>query len=285
MDKFQRNYILEIETFGGGSIVIRPPLTLEFDIVRDVHSSANTCTVRIINLSSTTRQKIRYDFFDFGNVRKIELKAGYGDTIPTIFTGNMSRAWSFRQGTEYITQIECYDGGTAFSNATFNDQFPEGTNFNSILDSIVGTLPGVSMGAIGDFSGTISKGASYSGNSVDIIRELTGGAFFIDNGFAYCLKDSECIEGEIQLITSASGLLGTPILEHTFLSFDMLFEPRILVCQKIELKSITESNFNGFYRVNSVKHKGIISDAIAGQAITTLGMWYGPNTLKTVSRK
>lgn len=283
MDKFYRNFVLSVETIYGTTIEIKSPLTLVFDIVRNVNSSASRATIQILNLNPTTRESIKFDFYDYGNLKKVSLRAGYGTNLPEVFFGQLKRAYSVREGTEFVTTLECESGGFAFANATFSDQFPEGTNFNAILESMIGSLPGVSVGAIGDFSGPISKGAAYNGNTTDILRDITGGAFFVDNGKAYCLKDNECIEGDIDVISSASGLLGTPALEETYLTFDMIFEPRVKVGQKIKIESITAQNFSSFYRVNSIKHKGMISDAVCGAAITTLGMWYGASALKTVT--
>ncbi len=282
MNKFGRNYILTVQTQSDSLLVIQPPFTVEFDITRNTLTSANVCSIRVFNLSQNNRNQIRKDVMDYNNFKSVQLQAGYGTNLPIIFSGNITQCWSVREGTNFITAIECFDGGFAFQNAQINTLIPEGTSQEDMFKTIVGQLPNVSLGAIGNFPGSISRPAALSGNGIDILRDLTGGAFFIDNGKGHVLGNNECLEGEMLLINSESGLLGTPLLERTTLNFDMIFEPRITVCQAIELQSGTGQNFNGFYKVISIKHRGMVSQAVCGDAITSVGLWYGTGTLITV---
>jgi hypothetical protein len=273
---------LQVQTQDGGVLTVEPPFTMEFDITRNILTSANVSSIRIYNLSKNNRNQIRKNVNDYGDLRQITFTAGYGTNLPVVFTGNISQAWSVREGVNVITQVESFDGGFAFTNGLTNEQFPSGTPQSTIIASLAGSLPGVTLGAIGNYPGVTSRGNSYSGTTTDLLRELTGGGFFIDNGKVNCLGDSECLQGEIELINSASGLLGTPVREQTILNFDMLFEPRLVIGQKIQLQSITESNFNGFYKVISIKHRGMISEAVCGDAITSVGLFYGTQALTTV---
>lgn len=285
MEKLNRNYSLMIETRDRGMLEITPPFTLEFDINRNILSSASTSSFRIYNLNPNNRNNIRFDSFDFGVLRTISMKAGYGnDNLSTVFHGNINRAWSVREGTNFITQIESFDGGFAFVNAQSNVTVPKNMPFVSIVGSLVGDLSkfGVTPGAIGSFTGILTRGNSYSGSTTDLLKDLSGGGFFIDNGKAHCLKDGEALQGEVLVINSASGLLGTPMLEETFLKFDILFEPRLIIGQKIRLESITGANFNSEYKVISLHHKGMISATVCGSAITTIGVAYGPAGLQVV---
>lgn len=274
MDKFGRNYILDVQTQSGSTLTISLPFTIEIDITRNTLTSANVCQIRVYNLSLKNRNQIRFNNSDYGQFREIVLRAGYGTRLAEIFRGNISQAWSVREGVNFITQIECYDGGFAFSNGVTNTQFPAGTPQKVILSSLAGSLPHVSLGAVGDYPGTTGRGTSYSGSTTDILRELSGGGFFIDKGKANILGTNEYIANagtfnQVNTISSASGLLGTPVLEQTIVRFDMLFEPTLNAGQKIILDSITEQNFNGDYKVTAVKHRGMISESVGGSIITT----------------
>lgn len=268
------------------NITVGLPFTLEFDITRNTLSSANVASFRIYNLNENTRNKIRKDQFDQDIFQKIVLQAGYGPgpQWPVVFTGNINQAWSVREGNNFITQIECYDGGYAFANATVNTAFQNGTPQFNILENMVAGLSEyeIQPGVIGSYNGQISRGNSYSGNTADILRELSGNGFFVDNGKANCLNENECFEGILQVIDSNSGLLGTPVREQTLISFDMLFEPRLLCGQIIQLKSSTAANFNQYYKVVSIKHRATISDAISGDAVTTVGLFFGTKPLQVV---
>lgn len=284
MIKFLRNYVLTVQTQNGDNLTIAPPFTIEFDITRNTLTSANVCSIRIYNLSQNNRNAIRFNIMDTGDFRAVELRAGYGETqnLPVIFSGNITQAWSVRESVNFITAIECFDGGFAFANAETNVVFPSGTAQLTVLQTLAGSLPNVSLGAIGSYPGSLSRGAAIAGSTTDQLATISGGGFFIDNGKAHVLGDSECLEGEMLVINSSSGLLGTPVREQTILNFDMIFEPRLIVGQKIQLDSGTGANFNGFYKIISLKHRGMISQAVCGDAITSVGMFYGVSALSTV---
>lgn len=292
MDKFLRKYSLLIQqpnytgpaSIGPETIEIKNPLTIEFDITRDLYSRANNAVLKIYGLAPATVSRLRKDYFDYDKFWSLELRAGYGDNLPIIFKGDISYAASTRQGTVMVTTIQAYDAGFAFANSAFNDQFPSGTTNNSILTALVDSLKqvGVTPGAIGNFEGSIGRGNSYSGNATDLLSNLTGGGFFVDNGKAYCLNENECILGELAQIDADNGLLGTPVLEQTKITFDIMFEPRILVGQKINLVSTTYPEVNGEYKICQIRHAGTISDGICGSAITTCGFVTGGARLEAV---
>lgn len=275
MIKLGRNYELKIETIGGQTLTIMLPFTIEIDITRNTLSSANVCQIRLYNLSELNRNQIFFNAFNQSKFRTILLKAGYGTNLSTIFTGNISQAWSVREGVDFITQIECYDGGFAFVNGNVEIPFPAGTPIKTVITTLMGQLPGITIGAVGNFSGTLSRGNTYSGNPAQILFELTGGAFFIDNGKAYALQSDEYIPSigtqaqPIVVVNESSGLLGTPILEQSIVRFEMLFEPSLNIGRLVSLISTTNPSLNGIYKITGVKHRGIISGVTSGTLITT----------------
>ncbi len=277
MDKFGRNYKLSVGLADGGTLTIELPFTIEFDITRNTLSSANVCQLRIYNLNEYNRNQIRFNITNFGGpFRQVVFRAGYGDNLATIFTGNISQAWSVREGTNFISQIECYDGGFAFVNGVTDRQFPSGTPQTAVVETLVQDLPFVMRGVIGAVPGVLTRGNSYSGNTADLLTNLTGGAFFVDNGKANVLGTNEYYQapGGITVINAKSGLLNTPVLEHSIARFSMLFEPNLNVGTAILLDSITGASFSGLYKVTAVKHRGMISGAVAGSAITTGEFFY-----------
>lgn len=276
MDKFGRNYTLLIQDPTIGDFIeVKLPFTIEFDIQRSDLSQANVASIRVYNLSKNNRDRIRHDQWDIGVFQACQLKAGYGNTLATIFAGNIQQAWSFRENVNFITQIESLDNGFALANATANTEFISGTPLQTVVETLAGLIPNASIGAIGEYTGNLSRGNSYSGNPCEILDALTGGGFFVDNGKIFCLNDNEVTFGAIQVINSQSGLLGTPLREFQYVNINILFEPRVSIGQKIRLESFTDSSFNGDYRIKSIHHKGMISQTVSGTAITSLGLAKG----------
>lgn len=287
MVKSQRSYALQVTTNDKSILTIdfeNAPFTLEFDIKRNNLQSTNVAQIKIYNLSEAHRQQIAKDEFQYDVYRLVQLNAGYGTNRPVIFKGNANHIWSVREGVNFVTTIEAFDGGDALINSTTNKSFAAGTPIPQVLRSIAGDLKNVKVGAIGAYTGALPRGNTYSGTPADHLTTLTNGGFYIDNEKVFLLNDDECVLGELFVINSAAGLLNTPIRSKQMIYFDILFEPRIVMCQQLILQSITDKNFNGQYKVISISHRGTISDSVAGDAVTSLGMWQGPNggAFKTV---
>ncbi len=287
--KFGRNYRLLVQKYSDSTkfITLKPPFTIEFNIIRTMLPSANNCNIRIFNLGLENRNEILKDQYDQDANRQVVLHAGYGDgpNFPLVFFGYITKATSVREGTNYITTIECRDGGNAFSNGVTNPNltWPAGTSYQTIIGQLIDSLSvyGVRKGYVGSFPGSVSRGYSPETGIIDTLIRLTGGAFFIDNGVANCLTKNEVFADEnVMVIKSDSGLLGTPLREESVLTFTVLFEPNIRIGQTIQLESITGANYDGQYKVNRVTHKGTISDAVCGDATTEIGVLYTPTPVR-----
>lgn len=310
MDKFQRSFKLVVDTLSeqqvkeiqsrpsasaqqasaqrilaDSQIEVKLPFTLEFDVVRNILASANTANIRVYNLNETSRRRLAKDSFSYDVLRKIILYAGYGDTMPKVFDGSLMSCSSVRNGTNFITSMESLDGGFAMVNSRFDKQFPKGTPVNTVLEAMVASMVGIKRGAISQFPGELPMGDTFTGATVETIKQLTDSKadFYIDNGRAYILTETDCLDEEIVVITSESGLLGTPVRSETLIKLDMIFDPRFKIGQRVELKSSTGKNYNGLYKVVAVTHRGTISSAVSGSATTSLTLWLGPGAKLTVA--
>lgn len=273
--KFGRNYRVTVNTPSGDQIVIQPPFTMEMDITRNALSSANVCQVRLYNLAQDSRELIRFNASDNTQFNQIILEAGYGDNLYTIFNGNVSRAWSVREGVNFITQIECYDGGFGYVNGTVNLSFPAGTPIKTVILTLMQYLPNVEVGGVGNFDGVLQRANTYSGNPAQLLFDLTGGAFFVDAAKAYVFKDNEYNAVQpVIIIDAATGLLNTPVREQTIANFEMLFEPTMNVGSLASVLSLTNPELNGVYKITSIKHRGIISQVVSGTLITVAQFLY-----------
>lgn len=281
--KLNRNYLLTITTPDGTELTIKPPFTMEMDITRNTLTSANVCQIRLYNLSKKNRDLIHFNAYNTSLFNKIVVNAGYGNNLGNIFAGNVSRAWSVREGTNFITQIECYDGGFAYVNGQVDMSFPVGTPLKLVILSLMQQLPNVQLGAVGNFDGVLKRSNTYSGNPAQILFEITGGAFYIDNGKAYALKNNEFNAGQpVVLVNDATGLLGTPRLEETKAIFEMIFEPSLNVGSLVVVNSTTFPAVNGTYSITAVKHRGIISESVSGNLVTQGEFFYSKNLTPVV---
>lgn len=271
--KLQRNYAISIQDFGSETVkTIRPPFTVKFSIQRSFFGSANAATIQIYNLNADTRSFIRKDITDPAFIKGIVFLGGYGDQLATLLRGNINVAWSERQETDYITTIQAFDGGAAFLNSNFVNQYFKGTSQFGLLLNMAQSLQqyGVEVGAISStFNTPTKRGNAYSGNVLAIMNELSGGGMFVDNGKVNVLRDNEFIKGDILLINSRTGLIGTPRRENNNVTFNMLFEPRLYIAQKIRIE-IGNTEFDGDYIVRGISHNGTISETQGETAISSV---------------
>lgn len=293
-DKLGRNYYLSIQTApehasatrvaGDSVLVIRPPTTLEFDISRNfLGGGANNANFRIYNLSESHRNALRFDCDDFGTYQQVKMFAGYEDNLYLVFQGNIRRGSSIREGVNFITTLECLDGGFAYNNGFFSQTIPKNTAAEDQFKTIISkAMPHVTIGAIGSFPKPNLTAAPYSDYAVNLLKEAARDKFFIDNEKANVLNKNEYIDGPATLITPQTGLLQTPQLEEFNLHFDMVFEPRLNIGYLVKIQSTSDKKFNKLWRVNSIKHRGMISESVCGQVVTSISINYGSIALTAV---
>jgi hypothetical protein len=274
--KFGRTYVLKIATDESGSslVEIGMPFSCEFDVMRSINGSANTATFTIYNLAPQTRKLLYKDPFNIEK-RAIQFFAGYDDKnetmLPLLFNGFVKQAGSVRQGTEFQTVIEAYDGGFAMTEGQAEVSVSAGQKVGDVLKKLMENLPAIAGATIGDgYDDVTKRGQVIFGNPVDHLRMATRNRFFIDNNRAYILADNEILPGDIGKIDATTGLIGTPKKNATVLEVGLIFEPRVTICQALELESITFPEANGTFKVIEISHRGMISPQVAGSVITNL---------------
>jgi hypothetical protein len=294
MDKLNRRYrlLIDVGTDSKPEVVeITDPLTIDFIINRGIFSSLNTGMFKIYNLASTTRTKIFQDLYrlkgDSLLYKGITLQAGYNQ-LSTIFKGNLLQSFSFRKGADIIQQIEALDGIFGQQNSFTNLTLGKGATFNEALDKVSKDFVNLDRGVFSSFDKVFKKPFSLFGDSLGEIKKFMKGEaeVFVDNEKVSVLKRNEGVVGQIQLINSETGLLGTPIRRNTFLEVEMIFEPRLTIGQFVEIKSSVNPVYDGQYKIVGITHAGTISGAVSGNSKTKLQLFIGTELtegLKTIS--
>jgi hypothetical protein len=285
--KFGRTFSMRIQIDDElNAVEFDYPLTVEFNIVRNTFASANTGSFTIYNLGIDRRRQIYHDRYDTLNYRQIIMQAGYtsdqNTPLATIFQGNVQSGYSFKRKQDWTTKLECFDGGFGILNGQASVSVGAGWTPTSVVKQLVGSMPNVTLGTVSLPGVQNSRALSLFGNAWDIIRRLTGNnTTFIDNEKVNAVTQGTYITPPdgIPLITSDTGLLGTPRKMGGLLEVDMIFEPRIVINQLVALES-EETYYNGQYAVMGFTHRGTISGAVCGDAITTLSLWSGTQALE-----
>lgn len=308
MDKFFPGYELAVEVDQGfqrtdlgfersndqieqdkGVVFIRLPITLEFEVVRKSQGSAQTATFRLFNLARTTRDAIQKDIYEMTTLRRIKFSAGYasntaeGRALPVVFRGSIMRAQSWREGTTWVTEIDAYDGYGMVNSRTVTVTMSPGISTKQVLEKLVKLVPTASeIPVIGGFPVTNKRGEVLVGNAWELIQKKSDNLALIDNGQIKILNFNEVTVSELAVITSDTGLLGSPKRTDSSLEFDMIFEPRLTLMQKVQLRSQTNRQYNRDWKVLGVTHRGVISTSVSGERRTSVTLWFTPEDFKVV---
>lgn len=313
--KWMRNYKITIQAAenpdGVEDIVIQNPITLDFNVVRNKMAQLNSATFTLYNLSKETYGRIfqdRFTYFNGGKVtstdldtqnfykyRRVILEVGYGGEYIEIFRGNMFQARSERQGTEILTFIDARDGGFDVSTTKTSSTF-RGINIRDLLLDLMGKFPNLTAGAVSDDMGELTRPVSINGNTYDAIKMYGEGSVFIDSEKIYVVKPNEVVVppefvGPLQpsyvrgireqslapLIAPETGMIGTPRKEESYITVSTILEPRVLMGMFCEVRSDVMPVYNGVYPVVSIQHRGTISGAVSGEAISTFGLFLSQN--------
>ena len=268
------------------NVTIKLPFTLEFEITRANLSSAQTATFKIYNLGKKTRDAIQKDSWQW-IYRAIQFRAGYedpnGQMLPLLFNGTVKTAYSYRQGVDFITEIEAYDSAWAMANGFSTLSLTAGKTASEIVGLLAKNLPGLTgTPIIGNFPTIAKRGQVFVGNTWTLIQNLTNQLAVMNNGQLIAMKLNEVFRGGLPLISEETGLLGIPKRSNAFLECEMIFEPRLTLCQIIELRTILSPQFNRFWKVVGVQHQGMISPSVAGSATSKATLWFTPYEFKEV---
>ena len=286
IQKFNRRFKLTYQVNDEEALIVRSPLTIEFDIQRSAASSLNSAVIKVYNLSLKNRNLIFKSRTNLNNItdrKYIILQAGYETALnkdsemSVIFQGYILEADSYREGNNVITYISAQDGGIGVYNSNIAKTFAGGLSLVDLFKQVVSGIDDVTLGKVGDIKGKIKTSATLNGNAFYLLtNRYFSEKVFIDLGKINLMNLDEYIKTPfVPLITTKSGLTGTPRRQGNILDITLMFEPRIQIQQLIEVKSSINPIWDGQYKVIGLRHQGTISGAVGGDLTTNLQLYIG----------
>lgn len=259
------------------------PTTLVFDVQRNTFSSANKGTFTLYNLQQSARRDIYFDRFVNDQRLKITLKAGYlgQGALQTIFSGDIRVARTFRQGVDWLTQIEAFDGGFAFYNAQAGGlSLPAGYTMQTAAKALIAKMApnGVTLGKISNIQLPNTRSVAFTGTAWNALKGLVpgDGQLFVDNGVANILNPQDYITTlTIPVISPATGLIGTPRKQGNLTDCTIMFDPQYVVGQLANLQSLESWMNSPRLKVMGLHHYGKISAVEGGELLTDLSLFSG----------
>lgn len=284
---------------GKNAIEIKIPFTIEIDVTNIIAYDGNKATIKVYGLNETSRERLRKSRFNTPvledgskGFRRVILEAGYETNLYPLFVGTLVEGYSIREGVEWVTILSCISSSQGLYNTWVNKAYSSGTKQLEVVNNIITQMSEYKDLEKGIVTPTLNEefksSVSLIGESYNILNQYEID-LFVDLGKINVLRTYEAIGKlglKIPTINADTGLLSTPIFSEGAFIVNMMFEPTIKLGALINLESLTASVFNGYYKVMSIEHRGVISSTKEGPLITTLKLWNGGslvNNFKLVS--
>jgi hypothetical protein len=187
-------------------------LRVSFDIVKTNNKSANNAKIIIYNLNESNKSILKTK----ENI-SLTLEVGYGSNVDLLFTGDVVRSSTQRNGSNFPTTIEVEDGDQALTTATIDKSYVGGTNLKTVVNDSLQSMKDagqVIIGSINSIKDDIAQnGFTASGLASKVIDEITkkqGLEFSIQDNETQILGESEDTGEEAIVLTPSTGLIGSP---------------------------------------------------------------------------
>jgi hypothetical protein len=184
-------------------------LKIAFKIEKTDSSDTNTSTIKIYNLNQDTSSKAAVA----GN--HIMLRAGYQDeTIGSIFFGNVLKGVRYRDGDDYITELQIQDGRTAVMSTRVSVSYSKGVEAKTVAQDFLNALQLSFKGLENIPDGeAYPSGFSHIGMATDGLKKVLSRfdlSYTIQNEMIFILKPGEAADTTGLKLTPETGLLKIP---------------------------------------------------------------------------
>ncbi|QDP59459.1 MAG: hypothetical protein GOVbin4162_33 [Prokaryotic dsDNA virus sp.] len=243
-------------------------------------SKGNTATIKIFNLSNESRSIVE-------NVNNyVVLNAGYesdGDSLPIVFSGQVQKAYSERQGSDFVTILVCKDGYTPSNSVRLSYRANRGKTYADVIrdfaeewrkngvaytsDSLVLDEPTVIAPVVEATAQNtvLERGYIFSGflrKAMDEVTEMFNLVWYIENNTLYVhpkfykkmIGEVVVNSGSIISIQSSQDNSKTTSSnsEKKGVRLKLFLDGRIKSYKRIKIEDTDKA---GTYRISSVSHR------------------------------
>jgi len=237
-------------TFGvkGEQGVRATGLRISFDVTKETEK--NNAKITVYNLNEANRGILK-------NSSKLAVRLDVGyiqDRVDMLWTGDITRAASWKENGDWITEIISGDGDQAKTEGFIDKSYAAGTDLKSVIKDVVQSLKNAGGLAIGDMSKIVTdiaqNGFAASGaakNVMDALMARQGKDWSIQDGEIVILDKNAATTEEAVVLTPNTGLIGSPIIREKGVEVKALIQTtRLRPGRALKLESAL---FKGTYRI------------------------------------
>jgi hypothetical protein len=235
-------------------------LRVSFEVKKNLGKEPNTCTCTVYNLSKSTRTEL-----DKRPLYAI-LRAGHDGVARHLFSGNVTYAFSRRNGTEWETKLQIADGQRAFAFARMSRSYKQPVSGRQVLGDAAASM-GLALPPEAEQSPELRQALSGSfvahGPTRDVMTRLLapyGFGWSVQDGRLQVLSTSQVNQQASLIISQEFGMIGSPerSIPHksgdpSDLTVEALLYPEVCAGQQIDVRS---QSLTGTFKVQDVHHRG-----------------------------
>ncbi len=251
-------------------------LRIKFVVKRSDTMTPNVADIRVYNLEEQTALRIRKEF------TQVILEAGYEGNSGVIFKGNIKQVILGRESaTDTFIDIIAGDGDRAYNFAIVNSTLAKGSTQMDQINAAVSSMSakGVTAGHLGETPNEkLPRGKVMYGNARNYLRDAaqtSQSSWSIQDEKVTFVKKKAYLPGERVVLTSKTGMIGTPEQTNEGVNVKCLLNPNLKIASRVEIdnKSIQQFKINlsvpnsaanipapltadGVYYVLVVEHEG-----------------------------
>jgi hypothetical protein len=222
-------------------------LRIKFSVKRSDTMTPNVADIRVYNLEEQTALRIRKEF------TKVVLQAGYEGNFGVIFQGNIKQVILGRESaTDTFIDIIAGDGDRAYNFAIVNATIAKGSTQRDQVNAAVSSMApkGVDAGHLGEMpTEKLPRGKTMYGNARNYLRDAaqtSQSSWSIQDEKVTFVKKKAYLPGERVVLTSKTGMIGTPQQTNEGVNVKCLLNPNIKIASRVEIdnKSIQQFKIN-----------------------------------------
>lgn len=241
--QYLRTCTLIVATRSGAGLDLSE-LRIKFSIKRSDTVTPNTADIRVYNLDEKTALQIRKEF------TRVILQAGYQSNSGIIFQGNIKQVIIGRESaTDTFIDIVAGDGDRAYNFAIVNTTLAAGSKQADQISAASNAMAakGTSLGNVGDLpTNQLPRAKVMYGNARKYLSDAADTSSKIwsiqDEKITFVGKKTY-LPGQAVLMTSKTGMIGTPQQTNEGVNVKCLLNPSIKISGRIKIDNASIQRF------------------------------------------
>jgi hypothetical protein len=230
-------------------------LRIKFSVKKSDNQTPNIADIRVYNVSDETALSMLINLSPPSGIGvavrgKVVLQGGYASNFGVIFQGNIKQIILGRESaTDTFVDIVAGDGHNAYNYSIINSTLAAGSSqTDQINAAVTATTPqGVTLGHVAGVPlNKLPRGKVMYGNAKNYLRAVSqnaGQTWSIQNEKVTFIPKTSYLPGTAVVLTSKTGLIGTPQQTNEGVNVKCLLNPNIQIGGRINIAEATVQDF------------------------------------------